>query len=253
MDFSWSIELLVLLAFLAMFAGFFDAIAGGGGLLTIPALLLAQIPPISALATNKLQGSFGTLSASLTMIKQGKVDVKSLKVSIATCFVGSVLGTILIQFSSPDTVNIIIPIIISVICIYFLFAPNPGLVEAKPRIKSKAWRFFCIPALGFYDGYLGPGAGMFYTLAQVSLRGREIIAATASAKLLNFVSNVASLVVFIAGGKVVWVVGLSMMVGQLVGGYLGAHAAIKGGAKFIRPVIVVMCLAMLAKYVLTPP
>ena len=248
MDFIFSAEVVVYLVFLAAFAGFIDAIAGGGGLLTIPALLLAQVPPINALATNKLQASFGTLSAALVMIKRRKVDLSSLKIAIATCFAGSVLGAVLVQLSPPAFVNAIIPVVILFICIYFLFAPNPGTVEAQPRVGTKTWHFFCVPTLGFYDGYLGSGAGMFYTLAQVSLRGREIIAATANAKLLNFISNIASLAVFVAGGKIVWVLGLSMMLGQATGGYFGANAVIKGGAKFIRPLIVLVCLAMLAKY-----
>lgn len=248
MDFIFSPEVIFYLVLLAAFAGFIDAVAGGGGLLTIPALLLAQVPPINALATNKLQSSFGTFSAALVMIKRGKVDLPSMKIAIATCFTGSVLGTVLIQLSSPAFVNVFVPLVILFICIYFLFAPNPGAVEAKPRVTQKTWQLCCVPALGFYDGYIGPGAGMFYTLAQIALRGREIIAATANSKLLNFISNIASLAVFIAGGKIVWVLGLSMMLGQAVGGYLGAHAVIKGGANFIRPIIVLVCLAMLVKY-----
>ena len=250
MEIILSTETMALLALLALFAGFIDSVAGGGGLLTIPGLLLAQLPPVNALATNKLQASSGTLSAALIMILKRKIDLPSMKIPIATCFLGSVIGTICLQFSPPSAINIIVPVMISVVCIYFLVAPNPGKTEKKPRVTRTSWRFFYIPLLGFYDGYLGPGAGMFYTLAQTFLRGREIIAATANAKLLNFVSNIASLAIFIAGGKVVWFLGFLMMFGQIVGGYLGAHVAISCGVKFIRPAIVAVCLIMLANYIL---
>jgi len=240
-------SLLLALFFVALFAGFIDAVAGGGGLLTIPALLLAQVPPIQALATNKLQASFGTFSAAMTMVKRGQVNLKQLRITLLYCFIGAVLGTWLVQISSPEWLEYIVPFVISVICFYFLFAPNPGEVEANPRVSEKSWQRFFVPTLGFYDGYLGPGAGMFYTLGAVALRGRELIQATANAKVLNLTSNLASLVIFVLGGNVVWVLGLAMLIGQLIGGNLGAHAVLKGGARFIRPVIVVVCLCMLAK------
>ena len=100
---------------------------------------------------------------------------------------------------------------------------------------------------GLYDGYFGPGTGTFFSLSQVVLRGRDLVQATARAKLLNFATNIASLIFFVLGGQVVWVVGLVMMTGQLIGAYLGSHMVVKGGAKFIRPVIVVVCFCMVAK------
>ena len=248
MAFEYSIEVLGFLAFIAIFAGFVDAVAGGGGLLTVPALLLVQIPPVQALATNKLQASFGSFTASFTMIKKGQADLSSLWPAIISCFLGAALGALILQFAPPSSLELIIPIVISVICVYFLFAPNPGAVKSKPRVSKYYWRFFYVPVLGFYDGYFGPGAGMFYSLGEVALRGRKIIKAIAHAKVLNFTSNIASLIIFIAGGKVIWVAGLAMVLGQILGSYLGAHAAMKGGIAFIKPMIVIVCLAMLLKF-----
>ncbi len=244
-----STEMLVLLAFAAGFAGFIDAMAGGGGLITMPALLLAQIPPVQALATNKLQSSFGSFSASIKMIRSQHANPYAMRTMLVTCFLGSVAGTLLLYLLPPNALEIIIPIVIAVICLYFLFAPALNDEPQKPKISNAAWTYICTPILGFYDGYLGPGAGMFYTMAQVYMRGKSVLQATAHAKLLNFASNIASLAVFIAGGKVVWVVGACMIFGQIVGGYLGASVAIKGGSKLIRMVIVCVCLVMLASYV----
>ena len=249
MAFEYSIEILGFLAVIAIVAGFVDAVAGGGGLLTVPALLLVQIPPVQALATNKLQASFGSFTASFTMIKKGQADLKTLWPAIISCFLGAALGAVILQYSPPDSLELVIPVVISLICVYFIVAPNPGDVKSKPRVSKHYWRFFYVPVLGFYDGYFGPGAGMFYSLGEVALRGRKIIKAIAHAKVLNFTSNIASLIIFIAGGKVVWVAGFAMVLGQILGSYLGAHAAIKGGMRLIKPMIVMVCLAMLCKFV----
>ena len=130
-----------------------------------------------------------------------------------------------------------------------LLAPNSGEITSEPRVNKKTWQYGIAPLIGFYDGYLGPGTGMFFALGGIALRGLDMITATANAKILNFTSNVASLVFFVLGGKVLWSVGLMMMLGQMIGASLGAHVAVRGGVKFIRPLIVVMCFAMLAKYV----
>ncbi len=106
------------------------------------------------------------------------------------------------------------------------------------------------PLIGFYDGYVGPGTGMFFALGNVALRGRQIIAATGAAKVLNLSTNIASLIFFIIGGNVLWKVGLAMMVGQTIGAYAGSHMVVKGGSKIIRPVIVLVCLAMVTKYMM---
>jgi uncharacterized membrane protein YfcA len=247
MTLTW--DVLLALSSVAAVAGFVDALAGGGGLLTIPAMLMANIPPLYTLGTNKLQATAGSFSASLTMIKKGKIHPKQIWPSIIACFIGAVLGAIAVQLSPPDLLTKAIPFLIALIGIYYLFAPNAGEVKSEPRLTRKKWQYGVTPLIGFYDGYLGPGTGMFFALGGITLRGLDMITATANAKLLNFTSNVASLVFFILGGKVLWTIGFAMMIGQAVGASLGAHMAVKGGTKFIRPVIVLMCFAMLTKYV----
>lgn len=250
MDFSLTLEVILLLTTVAAIAGFIDAIAGGGGLLTIPAMLLANIPPIMTLGTNKLQAASGALTASITMIRKGVVKPSTLKIAITGAFIGSGLGTIAVQLSPPDILEKLIPFLIAAIGIYTLFAPSLGEVEAEPRVSESTWQRMVVPLIGFYDGYIGPGTGMFFALGNVALRGKQIIVATGTAKILNLSTNVASLIFFILGGNVLWKVGLAMMVGQTLGAYAGSHMVVKGGSKIIRPVIVLVCLAMITKYMM---
>ncbi|UNU74270.1 TSUP family transporter [Moraxella nasovis] len=249
MDLSFTFNIIVMLFFVALFAGFIDAMAGGGGLLTIPALLLTGMNPVATLATNKLQACAGSLSASVAMIKKGLVHPKMMKTALMMAFIGSAVGTILVQLSPPDFLRKALPFVIAGVGIYTLFSPNLGKLESTPRMSQAVYEKTVAPLVGFYDGYFGPGTGTFFSLSQVVLRGRELVAATARAKLLNFATNIASLIFFILGGQVVWVVGFVMMAGQVIGAYLGSHLVVKGGAKFIRPVIVVMCFAMVGKLV----
>ncbi|WP_435931245.1 TSUP family transporter [Moraxella bovoculi] len=242
-------QLISILFFVALMAGFIDAMAGGGGLLTIPALLLTGMNPVAVLATNKLQACAGSFSASVTMIKKGLIHPKVMKIALLFAFVGSGVGTILVQLSPPEFLQKALPFVIGAVGIYTLFSPNLGKLETTPKMSQKLYERTIAPLIGLYDGYFGPGTGTFFSLSQVVLRGRDLVQATARAKLLNFATNIASLIFFILGGQVVWVVGLVMMAGQLVGAYLGSHMVVKGGAKFIRPVIVVVCFCMVSKLV----
>jgi uncharacterized membrane protein YfcA len=121
-------------------------------------------------------------------------------------------------------------------------------LASAPRLGNRLYGYVLVPIIGFYDGFFGPGTGSFFSVIGVSLRGQTLISATAVAKVLNFATNIASLILFIASGKVIWAVGLIMVCGQVIGAYAGAHAAIKGGARLIRPVIVVVCFAMVGRY-----
>ncbi len=248
MDLTFSPDVLLLLAASAALAGFTDALAGGGGLITIPVLLLAQVPPVAAVATNKLQGTCGTLTASLTLMRKGEVCLAAIAPDLPFALLGAMAGALAIQHVDPHMVDIAIPLTLAAIALYFLLAPTAGAVRRETRVPTVVTRAGIIPAIGFYDGFLGPGAGSFFALMGVALRGQTLVGATASAKALNFVTNAASLAVFIASGKVVWLVGGVMIFGQIGGAYLGSLAIVAGGARLIRPVIVVTCLAMIARY-----
>lgn len=240
-------ELLTLLATVAGIAGFIDAIAGGGGLLVLPALLWAGLTPEQALATNKLQAVFGSGSATIRFLHKGTINLRSMRHAIVFTFLGAATGTICIQQIHSDALEKLIPILLISFALYFLFSPRVGDVDATPRMRLGIFSFSISFLIGFYDGFFGPGTGSFFAMAFVMLLGFNLIKATAHAKLLNFTSNFASLLFFILGGHVVWVVGLVMAAGQLIGGYLGAHMVLRHGTALIRPVLVIISLTITIK------
>lgn len=248
MDFMLSWELLLLLFGIAMLAGFVDTLAGGGGLITVPVLLLSGLPPIQALATNKIQSAFGTMVATANMFRGRLIKLENIRWPFMMSLIGAALGTLLVQQLNVAVLDVVIPIVLVLIGLYFLLVKGAGAVERKPRMAEKPYHMMVIPVIGFYDGLFGPGTGSFFSLGNVALRGEQIVQATAKAKAFNFASNIASAVVFIIGGKVVWSVGLTMMVGQIIGATLGSKVMISHGAKLIRPIIVTVCFLMVIRY-----
>lgn len=238
---TWALVLFLV----AAGAGFVDAIAGGGGLITIPTLLLSGMPPASALATNKLQALAGSGAAALRFVRAGAVDLK--RAPILAAFLGAGVGSLLV-LAAPVFLTKLIPLVIALIGLYTLFAPKLDDIERPAVISNQTYRRALVPAIGFYDGYLGPGTGMFFAVAKNALRGAALVRATANAKVLNAATNLASLLVFIVLGDVYYQTGLLMMAGQTIGATLGSHLALKNGARFIRPVMVIMCFVMLARY-----
>ncbi len=245
---EFSAEILLMLFFVAICAGFLDTLAGGGGLITIPALVLAGAPPLAALGTNKLQACVGVATSSLLLFRRGKLDWLTLRGLMLTAFVGSAIGTIIIQFVDPRVLGFVIPAVLIIIALYFISSPFLKLETDKPRLSDAVYKNTVIPVIGAYDGMFGPGTGSFFALAGVSVRGLEIIKATAMAKPLNFSTNLASLLVFLIAGKVLWTAGLIMMMGQMLGAWAGAHYLFKVNPIVLRIVIVTVCLLMLGRY-----
>ena len=247
MDF---LDLALLLFAIALIAGLIDAIAGGGGLITVPALLWAGLPPIEALATNKGQGVFGSLSASLHFIRRGYLDLRSAALAVACTFIGAAAGAWLVQSLPTDLLSRLIPVLLIAFALYFVFSPRVGDLDSQQRIPQAAFALLIGTAIGFYDGFFGPGTGSFFAIAFVALLGYNLRRATANAKLLNFTSNLAALLFFTLGGQVVWTLALVMGTGQLIGGWLGAHLAIKHGAALIRPLLAIGAIATSIKLLL---
>lgn len=243
---------LLLLAAAALVAGFVDSIAGGGGLLALPSLLLAGLDPVSALATNKLQGSFGTASATHTFWKKGLLDPKHHIAEIAMVFAGAALGVLAVAYAPTQLLQGVMPVLLILIALYFALSPRLSNNAKKPRFHGALFSFALAPLIGFYDGIFGPGTGSFFMLALVSLFGLGVVQATGRTKLLNFTSNIASLLMFMLGGKIIWTIGLTMGVAQLLGAQIGARLAIRNGAAIIRPLLVVVCIAMAVKLMLDP-
>jgi uncharacterized membrane protein YfcA len=244
-DVTW--HALLILGVVALAAGFLDTLAGGGGLLTVPALLLAGVPPLQALGTNKLQGSFGTGMATYQVIRRRRVHWRDVRWPMLWAFLGSAAGAIGVQFLDADALSVIIPIVLAAIAAYFLFVPKAHVPPAKPRMSDPAYEATVVPVIGAYDGAFGPGTGSLFALSGVALRAKPLVQSTAIAKTLNFATNVAALAVFIVAGQMLWMVGAVMIVGQLVGAYIGSHVLFKVNPLVLRVLIVVVSVAMLIR------
>ncbi len=227
-----------------------DAIAGGGGLLTVPALLAAGVPPASALATNKLQGTFGALSASLYFLRRGQVSLLRLLPGVLIAALAAALGAHCVQFIDTALLRRAIPLVLILVAGWFLLRPALAAGGGPARLSMPAFLLLAVPAIGFYDGVLGPGTGSFLALAGIGLRGMPITAATAQAKWFNLGSNLGSLLVFLHAGQIAWWPGLAMAAGQMVGARLGASLVLKRGAGIVRPVVIVVSLVMSARLLL---
>jgi uncharacterized membrane protein YfcA len=245
---DFAVETLAFLFLAAAIAGFMDTLAGGGGLITIPALVASGIPPLAALGTNKLQSSFGSATSSLLLFRRKKIRWRELRPMMSAAFIGSVIGSVAVQFIDNKVLGFMIPLVLVIIAVYFITAPYLKLESTEPRMTEKAYQNTILPAIGAYDGMFGPGTGSFLAAAGVSLRGLELIKATAIAKPLNFATNIASLIIFIFAGQIVWLAGFTMIIGQMLGAWLGSHYLFKINPKTLRIIIVTICLLMLGQY-----
>lgn len=243
-----SVDILALLFFIAAVAGFLDTLAGGGGLLTIPALMLAGAPPLMALGTNKLQGCMGTATSSFLLLARRKVHWIEFRWMALSAFLGSIVGTVVIQFVDTAILSFMIPCVLIFIAGYFIAAPYIKTDSSRPRMSSRTFQTTVIPAIGCYDGMFGPATGSFFTFAGVSLRSLELIKATAIAKPLNLATNLASLMVFLIAGQVFWPAGLAMMAGQMLGATLGSNYLFKINPARLRLLIVMVCFVMFGRY-----
>lgn len=238
------LEIVGLLVAVAMCAGFIDAIAGGGGLLTLPALLMAGMPPVSAIATNKLQGTFGVAAASFAFWRAGHIDMAQLRTAVAAVAGGAALGALAVQWMDPAWLRRLVPAVLVLVAAYFAFAPRLGESTRRIRLAPLPFALGVAAPIGAYDGFLGPGAGSMYLMGFVALFGADLVKGVAATKLLNFTSNVVALVVFAAAGHVDYAVGLAMAAGQIVGARAGARTAMIRGAALIRPLVVVVSIAI---------
>ena len=237
-------EILALLVVAAFAAGFVDAIAGGGGLITVPMLLLAGADPVTALATNKLQGLFGAGSAAISYSRVGHVSLKRQITPALIAFAAAIAGALLTSKLPTDLIRLGLPVLLIGIAIFFAFKPGLTDIDRKRRIMPAVFALTLVPVMGFYDGLVGPGAGAFYMLGFVALAGFGVLKATAHTKLLNFASNLGGMMAFAMVATPWWLTGLCMGAAQVAGAALGSHLAIRVGAKVIKPVLVFTSTAL---------
>jgi len=237
-----TVNLLILFFIIGMFAGFFDSISGGGGLLTIPAMLMAGVPPLEALGTNKLQGIFGTGSATITFASKGHLDFKSLWPIAFLCFILSIVGGLIASEIPEQRLATLIPYILILVALYFGLSKKISENGKTPILTFSILGTIILPIVGFYDGIFGPGAGSFYMFALLYLGGVGIVQATAQTKLLNFSSNLGGFIFFGLIGAINWEIGAIMAVGQIIGSSIGARLAIKKGIEIIKPLLIIICI-----------
>jgi uncharacterized membrane protein YfcA len=234
----------LLLAIIGLTAGFVDAIAGGGGLLTVPALLWAGLPPQVALGTNKLQSSCGTALASVNYARAGLLCWRELRLGIAITALAAMAGALVVARLDAEFLRQTIPILLLAIAGYFWWKPDLGTECRVPRMKTPTFAWSFGVALGFYDGFFGPGTGSFWMVACVVLLGLDLAAATGHTKAMNLASNLGSLAIFLAAGQVRFDVGAAMIGGQLIGAKLGSGLVIRRGARLVRPIFLAVVLIL---------
>ncbi|MDO5657956.1 MAG: TSUP family transporter [Paracoccus sp. (in: a-proteobacteria)] len=242
--FELSLDLVLMLVVAAFAAGFVDAIAGGGGLITVPALMLAGLPPAQALATNKVQGAFGAGTAALSYAASGLVDLRSQWRAALIAFGAGLLGALCVSLIPAQALRYVLPFVLIAIAAFFALKPGLGDMDRMQRITPLAFTLTLVPLIGFYDGLIGPGTGAFFMIGFVTLAGYGILKATAHTKLLNFASNFGGLVGFTMIGKPLWLLGLAMGIAQIAGAWVGARLAMRVGARIIKPLLVITSTAL---------
>ena len=236
----------------AFVAGFIDSIAGGGGLITVPAMLIAGVPPLHTLGTNKLQSLFGSSSATIAYARRGHVNIHDQWPMAAMAVVGGALGAMLATVVPGGMLKAIMPFLLVVIGLYFGFKPRISDEDRHARITPLLFGFTAVPLIAFYDGVFGPGTGSFFMLAFVGLAGYGVLKATAHTKMLNFGSNVGAFLIFALNGVILWKAGLIMGLGQFFGAQAGSRLAMRNGARLIKPLLVLTCLGLAIRLMLDP-
>jgi uncharacterized membrane protein YfcA len=236
------------LATAAFVAGLIDAIAGGGGLISLPALLAAGLPPHVALGTNKGQSMFGTLSALIHYTRSGLVDKRRARFTFPLGLVGSLSGAALVMLVRPEQLRALVLVLLVGVAAFLAFRPPVAHPEGHPPPRGAAlYAALIAAACGLYDGFFGPGTGTFLIVAFVGLVGLTLTRATADAKVVNWASNVGALIIFASRGVVVWRIALPMAVASFAGGYTGAHIAVRGGDRVVRYAVLAVVTALVVK------
>lgn len=242
--FEVTYDVLALLMAAAFIAGIVDSIAGGGGLITLPVLVLAGAPPVTAIATNKVQGVFGAGMAAYTYARGGHVDLRKQRKPAMIAFFAAAFGALLTSHLPTDVIRLGLPVLLIGIALFFGFKPGLNDVDRAERLTPVVFALSVVPLVAFYDGLIGPGAGAFYMLGFVALGGYGVLRATAHTKLLNFASNAGGIATYALVAQPWWFVGLAMGAAQMAGAWVGSKLAMRVGSKLIKPVLVTAATAL---------
>ena len=237
-----------LLSLTAFVAGLVDAVAGGGGLFTVPALLAVGLPPSVALATNKGQAAPGAVSSFVTFFRRGGVDEKRAPLGFACGFLGSLLGARLLLAMRPEPLRPIV-ILLLLFALAVMLLRSRIHVRRTPLSRPRLALGIVALVLGAYDGFFGPGTGSLLIVAFVTFFGDSPLYASGNAKVVNLASNLAAFILFASRGAILWQISLPMAAANIVGARLGARLALRQGDGFVRVVVAVVVLAVVVKLV----
>ena len=230
-------------------AAFVDSIAGGGGLISMPVLLMAGLPAHLALGTNKFAGAFGCFSSAYKYSKSGKTNIELLKKLIPFTILGCLLGVKCVLSISEKILNILVFLMILIVALYTYLKKDLGKEDKFENLSNENIKKGIIMAfaLGFYDGFFGPGTGTFLTFAFIKIYGFDFLHASANTKILNFTSNFTALILFMFSGQILYKVAIFYAISMVLGGYIGAKVAINKGSQLIKPIFLFMAVAVAIK------
>ncbi len=241
--FELNIYWLIALTIIAFSAGYIDAVAGGGGMLNLPALLFAGVPPVSALAVNKITGIAGTTLAVIKFSLEKRIHWRTVFYVAIPCLFASYIGGRMALNASATVLAWAILLCIP-IALFIVLSDKSSQDESQPEVSASK-TILAITPLGFYDGILGPGTGTYMAIAVRRFLKFDFLSATATIKPLNLLTNIGAGIAFLIAGKVIWSIAVPMLLASSAGGWLGSHSAVKGGDKFIRRVLIFVLILML--------
>jgi uncharacterized protein len=232
-------------------SAFIDSTVGGGGLVSLPALLFTGLPPALALGTNKLAGTMSSLTSTLSYLRSGKIDWKLVRYLLPLSLIGSVVGACLVRFLPSSFLRPMVVVLLIAVTLYTIFKRDLGKRSTYSGLRKKAVWVTSLVALliGFYDGFFGPGTGSFLIISFL-LIGFDFVQASGNAKALNFASNVGGLGTFLFLHAVNYEYGLIMGLSMAVGAISGSQVAIRKGVTYVRPIFITVTLIMIGKQVL---
>ena len=242
-----SLQVLALLALAAFAAGLVDAIAGGGGLLTVPSLLAAGLPPQIALATNKGQACFGAVTSFASFWSKDGIDRQRAPYGFVCGFLGALAGAQVLLLVKPEPLKPIVLVLLVLAAAFVAWPRKPS--KGVPHAWAMIALFPVTFVLGFYDGFFGPGTGSMLIVAFVLLFGDTMTRASGNAKVVNLASNLAALALFSLRGVVLWRIALPMALANATGAFVGARLAVRKGDRFVRVVVLVVVAALVLKIV----
>lgn len=242
------VSLLVLLMFFGFLAAFIDSVVGGGGMISLPALLFAGLPPATAVATNKLAATIGSFTSTMMFYRSGKLDLTSIYKLFPLVFIGSMFGAWTVHLMNPEVLKPLMLVMLAAVGIYTIFKKDWGGISTYKKLSSRRFMMFTVLifAIGFYDGFLGPGTGSFLMFAFLMI-GFDFLKAAGNAKFLNFGSNIAALLMFMYLGQINYAYGLPMGLAQVAGAICGSKFAIKKGSGYVRVLFITVTFLLLAK------